>query len=231
MMADGTKKQIKDIAIGDSVYCVDPVSCEPSITKVVQHYTTQTDKKIKKITTISGRTIIVTYDHLFLTLNGWKKAENLIKEKVCVFTELNQDESCISTEEYIKYLLYVKGKSMDKQTWNNTVVQKNKSLFIPILSIEDMPNVRIADITTESLNHNFIGGEGFCVHNSSMGKQALGVPLLTYNIRTDTSSHILHYSQRPIVSTKTADLLGFNEMTAGMNVIVAIAAYTGLTSG
>uniref|UniRef100_A0A6C0EK23 DNA-directed RNA polymerase n=1 Tax=viral metagenome TaxID=1070528 RepID=A0A6C0EK23_9ZZZZ len=64
-------------------------------------------------------------------------------------------------------------------------------------------------------------------YQSSMGKQALGVPVLSYNLRTDTKIHVLHYSQRPIVSTKTADMLGFNDMPSGVNAIVAIVPYGG----
>jgi DNA-directed RNA polymerase II subunit RPB2 len=64
-------------------------------------------------------------------------------------------------------------------------------------------------------------------YQSSMGKQALGVPALSYNIRTDTMLHVLHYPQRPLVCTKPADILGINEMPSGINAIVAILAYSG----
>ena len=90
-----------------------------------------------------------------------------------------------------------------------------------------MPNVLIADITTATETHSFITGQGICVHNSSMGKQALGMPALTYNIRTDTLLHVLHYPQRPIISTAAAEFMGVNEMPYGLNAIVAIAAYSG----
>lgn len=59
-------------------------------------------------------------------------------------------------------------------------------------------------------------------YQSSMAKQALGVPVETYNLRTDTIMHVMDYPQRPIVSTKTAEFLGFNDMPSGANPIVAI---------
>lgn len=64
-------------------------------------------------------------------------------------------------------------------------------------------------------------------YQSSMGRQALGIPLLSYRQRTDTVMYILHYPQRPLVSTKVADILKFNEMPSGLNTIVAIASYSG----
>jgi len=62
-------------------------------------------------------------------------------------------------------------------------------------------------------------------YQSSMGKQALGMPALSYNMRTDTMLHVLHYAQRPIVSTRTSNYMKFNEMPSGINAIVAVMCY------
>jgi len=62
-------------------------------------------------------------------------------------------------------------------------------------------------------------------YQSSMGRQALGIPMYTYNIRADTMLHILQYAQRPIVSTKYAEFLKTNDMPSGVNAIVAIMSY------
>lgn len=64
-------------------------------------------------------------------------------------------------------------------------------------------------------------------YQSSMGKQALGIPVLSYNLRTDTLLHVLHYPQRPLVCTKAAEIFGVNNMPSGINAIVAIACYSG----
>jgi DNA-directed RNA polymerase II subunit RPB2 len=60
-----------------------------------------------------------------------------------------------------------------------------------------------------------------------MAKQAIGMYALSHQLRTDTITHILNYPQKPIVNTIPAGFLGFNDMPAGTNVIVAIACYTG----
>jgi len=59
-------------------------------------------------------------------------------------------------------------------------------------------------------------------YQASMGKQAIGVPVLSSLQRADTLLYILHYPQRPLVSTKIGDMLGYNEMPSGINAIVAI---------
>jgi len=64
-------------------------------------------------------------------------------------------------------------------------------------------------------------------YQSSMGKQALGVPVLSYNVRADTAMHILQYPQRPIVYTHASEMLKFNQSPYGENCIVAIMPYKG----
>lgn len=57
---------------------------------------------------------------------------------------------------------------------------------------------------------------------ASMCKQAMGVVVSTYQKRTDTCLHILDYPQKPLVDTEMSKILGFQDMPAGVNAIVAI---------
>ena len=64
-------------------------------------------------------------------------------------------------------------------------------------------------------------------YQSAMGKQSIGYSLTNFNKRMDTFNYILHYPQRPIVYTKSSELLGLNELPAGQNLVIAIACHTG----
>jgi DNA-directed RNA polymerase II subunit RPB2 len=64
-------------------------------------------------------------------------------------------------------------------------------------------------------------------YQSAMGKQAVGIPISNFNERYDTFSHILSYPQRPLVETKLMKHLKVNKLPNGINVIVAIACYSG----
>jgi len=64
-------------------------------------------------------------------------------------------------------------------------------------------------------------------YQSAMGKQEVGVFATTFRHRMDTMSLILDYPERPLVSTHTARLVKCDDLPCGVNVIVAIACFTG----
>lgn len=64
-------------------------------------------------------------------------------------------------------------------------------------------------------------------YQSSMCKQAIGMYSTTHDIRCDTVSHCLSYPEKPIVQTHMSELLDYEKLPSGNNLIVAIACYGG----
>jgi DNA-directed RNA polymerase beta subunit len=108
------------------------------------------------------------------------------------------------------------------------VFEAGRVEFVEVLNVTESKYCKVADLTTLSSNHSFIGGRGnFLVHNSAMGKQAVAGQSLNFRNLMDTKTHVLSYPQRPPVTTWTSQLVGYDEDPAGQACVVAIMCFTG----
>ena len=64
-------------------------------------------------------------------------------------------------------------------------------------------------------------------YQSAMGKQAIGINTTNINDRYDTFTHMLHYPQKSIISTKYMNYFNTDKLPNGINIVVAIMSYTG----
>jgi DNA-directed RNA polymerase subunit B len=129
-------------------------------------------------------------------------------------------------------------------TWDDLI----KAGIIEYLDAEEEENSLIAmnpeDITPEHTHLEIVPEAilGICAslvpfaeHNQSprntyeagMAKQALGLYSANFSLRVDTRSHILHYVQSPIVTTRAMEVIGYDSRPAGQNFIVAIHSFEG----
>lgn len=336
LLSNGLTKKIKELELNDLVITIDPKTCKKSYSPIINIKKTITNKQMVKITTLSGRKIIVTNDHLMFSNHGWIPAglikghslgimpfvnpeknsdiwgvnqpiiarllgrinakldlthpdcindKNLLEIDIYNFnqkfpnwihnksntikahyisgflsgSEIIKDAYIkdllistfnikiidntidISPENYIKFYSIIGisycdiSHKMSIASTLNYLIQgfpssfeyKNDLLFERILSIDNVSNISIVDIDILSDNHSFIAGDGFCVHNSAMGKQALGVFAMNFLHRYDTTSHVLCYPQIPIINNIPLKQIGCDDLPTGQNLIVAVSSYTG----
>tara|TARA_Y100001970_G_scaffold282643_1_gene395913 strand:- start:2782 stop:6186 length:3405 start_codon:yes stop_codon:yes gene_type:complete len=137
--------------------------------------------------------------------------------------------------------------SLKNKSWSELLIN-NDDKYIEYIDIHEVNNILLStNLNDKSKKYThyeidpslILGSLASCIpflnHNqaprntyqSAMGKQAIGIPLTNYNHRYDTFSHILHYPQKPIINTKMMKYFNFNAMPNGINVIIAIATYSG----
>lgn len=64
-------------------------------------------------------------------------------------------------------------------------------------------------------------------YQCAMGKQAMGNIAYNQLNRMDTLIYLLSYPQRPLLTTRTIELVGYDKLGAGQNATVAVMSYSG----
>lgn len=64
-------------------------------------------------------------------------------------------------------------------------------------------------------------------YQCAMGKQAIGAIAYNQLNRIDTLLYLMVYPQKPMVKTKTIELIGYEKLPAGQNAMVAVMSYSG----
>jgi DNA-directed RNA polymerase beta subunit len=101
LMADGSRKQIKDVKVGDRVMTFDNSTMKTSYSNVIHQYVRTTEKTIYELTTVSGRRIKATSNHPLMTESGWKHVEDITQtDKIGVFMQHITNLSFSDCEKY-----------------------------------------------------------------------------------------------------------------------------------
>jgi DNA-directed RNA polymerase III subunit RPC2 len=64
-------------------------------------------------------------------------------------------------------------------------------------------------------------------YQCAMGKQAMGAIGYNQQVRIDSLLYLLVYPQKPLVKTRTIELIHFDKLPAGQNATVAVMSYSG----
>jgi DNA-directed RNA polymerase beta subunit len=113
------------------------------------------------------------------------------------------------------------------ESWLKDIKIVNNIVFMPVISIEEVENRLVSDITVDSDDHSFIAGNNFLSSNCAQAKQAMGVYATNFNERMDKTAYVLNYPTRPLVDTRVMNLIKLNQIPSGCNINVAIMTHTG----
>ena len=185
-----------------------------------------------------------------LQIRGYRRTD-LLDENISIVYNQNDDEVHISCDEgrLIRPVFPIDDGSLrlkinDGTNWK-TLVDKHKIVYIdPSEAQEGNIAMWPHEITN---NHHYCEIHpsmmlGICAstipypdhsqsprntYQSAMSKQAMGIPYNSHSIRADTITQVLRTPQKPLVQTKPGHFMGFDDLPAGQNAIVAINLYTG----
>jgi len=205
-MADGSRKAIKDVALGEEVLSFNPDTMEIDVTHVVNQFVRPNDYPIYSLTLSSNETIVATEDHRFMTTKGWQTVRQIIDD---------HESKC--DHQIRLFTLYHHSMLRDRTEWD----------LYPLVRYELLPDGLVSDIEVASENHSFIAASGFASSNCAMGKQAIGIYCTNYDQRMDKTAYVLTYPSRPLVDTRLMNVIHLNKIPSGSQIYVAIMTHTG----
>jgi len=170
LMKDGRTKLIKNINDNDSVITFSN-KLKKKASKI-KNYFGKMSTKLLKITTINGRHIKCTPDHLFLIGDEFRKAGDLKAGDLMMIYYLGNYYGSTSQEiEYCKYKFHNSDKRDDELLTSKEFTEiyyvKKNFMAIPIEKIEEIPNEMVYDFETTNSNHTFLANE-IITHNCSV---------------------------------------------------------------
>ncbi|KAL5706643.1 DNA-directed RNA polymerase [Ranunculus cassubicifolius] len=114
-------------------------------------------------------------------------------------------------------------------------VNEQNNALIALYEGETVPQTTHIEIEPFTILGVCAGLIPFPHHNQSprntyqcaMGKQAMGNIAYNQLCRMDTLLYLLVYPQRPLLTTRTIELVGYDKLGAGQNATVAVMSYSG----
>jgi DNA-directed RNA polymerase III subunit RPC2 len=114
-------------------------------------------------------------------------------------------------------------------------VNEENDAYIALYEKDIVPSTTHLEIEPFTLLGAVAGLIPYPHHNQSprntyqcaMGKQAIGAIGYNQFNRIDTLLYLSVYPQKPMVKTKTIELVGYDRLPAGQNATVAVMSYSG----
>nr|XP_033807945.1 DNA-directed RNA polymerase III subunit RPC2 isoform X2 [Geotrypetes seraphini] len=143
----------------------------------------------------------VTNKHIEELSQGYRNFEDFLHESLVEYLDVNEENDCnITLYEHM----------INKDTTH--------------LEIEPFTLLGVCAGLIPYPHHNQSPRN---TYQCAMGKQAMGTIAYNQRNRIDTLMYLLAYPQKPMVKTKTIELIEFEKLPAGQNATVAVMSYSG----
>eukprot|EP00792_Barthelona_sp_PAP020_P005078 TRINITY_DN2485_c0_g1_i1.p1 TRINITY_DN2485_c0_g1~~TRINITY_DN2485_c0_g1_i1.p1 ORF type:complete len:1132 (-),score=303.31 TRINITY_DN2485_c0_g1_i1:137-3499(-) len=144
---------------------------------------------------------LLTSNHVIEVSEGLRSFHDLVNDGIIEFVDVNEENDC---------LISIRG---DDLTNHHTHVEIDPFTILGVCaSLIPYPHHNQSPRNT---------------YQCAMGKQAMGVIALNQFLRFDTVLYLLCYPQKPLCKSKQIELIGFEQLPAGQNAMVAVMSYSG----
>ena len=133
-------------------------------------------------------------------------------------------------ENKLKFSDFVKRglvEYLDVNEENDSVIAIYESEIVPETSHLEIESFTLLGVCAGLIPYPHHNQSPRNTYQCAMGKQAMGTIGLNQKKRIDTLMYNLVYPMKPMVKTKTIDLIHFEDLPAGQNAIVAVMSYSG----
>ena len=133
-------------------------------------------------------------------------------------------------ENKLKFSDFVKKglvEYLDVNEENDSVIAIYESEIVPETSHLEIESFTLLGVCAGLIPYPHHNQSPRNTYQCAMGKQAMGTIGLNQKKRIDTLMYNLVYPMKPMVKTKTIDLIHFEDLPAGQNAIVAVMSYSG----
>lgn len=142
LLWNGERVPIRDVKVGDMVTTFHPETQVPSPSRVIHQYVRDTDKKIFTVRTESGREIVATEDHPFMTDSGWKELKDIDISKDRIGIQIHPDSvsSVVAKRELI----------LDQASFREKLVEKGVSETLAAKHTQELVSVGLLPLWNDA---------------------------------------------------------------------------------
>jgi len=150
---------------------------------------------------------------------GTITVRDLLREGIVEYIDVNEENNCLIavTERDLEVARKLKEQSKNKKNNAGTMDYTH-------LEIDPLTLLGVVAGLIPGPHHNQSPRN---TYQSAMGKQAIGAISLNQYSRMDGMIYTLIYPMKPMVKTRTLDLINFDALPGGQNACIAVMAYSG----
>ncbi len=165
-------------------------------------------RMVRPLFVVENGKILLTYEHILRFKEGTYHWDNLIKDGIIEYIDVKELDTCMLATN-----IEMLEKKNEKYYYNYTHCEIQESMLMgPLASVIPFINCNQGPRNIYSTAHI---------------KQAIGIYATNFRKRFDTMAHVLHYPQKPLVTTRASKYTHIYDLPAGINAVVAVMCYGG----